>query len=96
MLDVTVGDIRRLEGKLDKLAEGMTRLILIDERQVLQFGRMEKLENRLIVAEKAGRDTETRLTAWVQRGIGVWGAVVMLWSTWQAFQALRPLLALAH
>lgn len=96
MLDVTTGDIQRLETKLDRLAEGMTRLILIDERQVLQFGRMEKLENRLIAAETAGRSTETRLTAWVQRGIGVWGAVVVFWSAWQALQVLRPLLALAH
>lgn len=92
MADVTATDIKRLEDKLDRLADGMSRLILIDERQVLQSSRVEKLELRLSLAEDAGRKTEARVTSWVQRGVGVWAAVVVGWSVWQV---VHPLLAAA-
>lgn len=92
-MDVTAGDIKRLEDKLDRLADGMTRLILIDERQVLQFGRMEKLENRLHAVEEHTRIADARLTAWVQRGVGGWAAIAAVWTGWQL---LHPALALVR
>jgi hypothetical protein len=50
-LTVSADDLQRVEGKVDKCLEAIERLVLIDERQVVQGQRMGQIEQRCAVME---------------------------------------------
>lgn len=50
-LNVSADDLQRVEGKVDKCLEAIERLVLIDERQVVQGQRMGQIEQRCAVME---------------------------------------------
>jgi len=52
-LTVSADDLQRVEGKVDKCLEAIERLVLIDERQVVQGQRMGQLEQRCAVIESS-------------------------------------------
>jgi hypothetical protein len=72
---MTDEDFRRLESKVDKLTDAVTRLILIEERQSSQGERIGKLETNHASLATSHAKTERTLQMWVNRGIGVWVAV---------------------
>lgn len=72
---MTDDDFRRLEGKVDKLTDAVTRLILIEERQTTQGERINKCETQIAVHDSAIGKIDKALHMWVNRGIGVWMTV---------------------
>lgn len=71
-------DFKRLEGKVDKLADAIQRLILIEERQTTQGERIGKVESTVAVHETAIQRTDRKVDQWVNRGIGVWAVAVAI------------------
>lgn len=81
---MTPSDIERFEAKLDRLTEAVTRLVVIEERQASDRGRIEALERRIELLSTDIAQTRTKLDTWVQRGIGMWAAACAAWTIyWQ-------------
>lgn len=77
---VTDDDFRRLESKVDKLTDAVTRLILIEERQSSQGERIGKCESSLAVHDQAIHKTDRKVDQWINRGIGVWAAAGVIFA----------------
>lgn len=73
-------DFLRLEAKVDKLTDAVMRLVLIEERQTTQGERIGACETKLAVTEAAIVKTERKVDQWVNRGVGVWLAAVVLFT----------------
>lgn len=71
-------DIDRLEAKVDKLTDAMTGLVLFIERQAVQATTLADHGKRI-------RETEQKLAAWINRGIGAWGIAAVAFSAYRAF-----------
>lgn len=80
MSDVSHEDFKRLEGKVDKLADAIQRLILIEERQTTQGERLGKCEATLTVHDALIHKVDGKVERWVNRGIGVWAVAVALFA----------------
>jgi uncharacterized coiled-coil protein SlyX len=65
-------DFRRLESKVDKLTDAVTRLILVEERQTTQGERIGKVEVTLAHHDARIDNNRAEIDRWVQRGIGAW------------------------
>jgi uncharacterized coiled-coil protein SlyX len=68
-------DFKRLESKVDKLTDAVMRLVLIEERQSTQGERIGKVETQVASLQTAHNKTDKTLHMWVNRGVGVWVAV---------------------
>lgn len=73
-------DLRRLEDKVDKLADAIQRLILIEERQTSQGERLNKVESTIEVHDVRIQHVDRKIEMWVNRGIGVWGLAVTVFA----------------
>jgi hypothetical protein len=73
-------DFQRLENKVDKLTDAVMRLVLIEERQTTQGERIGACETKLAVTEAAIVKTERKVDQWINRGVGVWLAAVVLFT----------------
>lgn len=73
-------DFLRLEAKVDKLTDAVMRLVLIEERQTTQGERIGACETKIAVTEAAISKTERKVDQWVNRGVGVWLAAVVLFA----------------
>lgn len=73
-------DFQRLENKVDKLTDAVMRLVLIEERQTTQGERIGACETKLAVNEAAIAKTERKVDQWVNRGVGVWLAAMVLFT----------------
>lgn len=51
--NVTPDDIRRLEGKVDKMANAVEKLILIEDRQSTQTSRLDKHDTAITAVESS-------------------------------------------
>ena len=71
-------DFRRLESKVDKLTDAVTRLILVEERQTTQGERLGKVEVTLATHELSIVNNRAEIDRWVQRGIGAWAVAAVL------------------
>ena len=80
---MTDDDFKRLESKVDKLTDAVTRLILIEERQSSQGERIGKVETQIAVLENAHGKTDKILNMWINRGVGVWVAAGCIWAVIQ-------------
>jgi hypothetical protein len=76
----TDSDFLRLENKVDKLTDAVMRLVLIEERQTTQGERIGACEAKIQVNESAIAKTEKKVDQWVNRGIGVWLAAMLLFT----------------
>jgi hypothetical protein len=76
----TDSDFLRLENKVDKLTDAVMRLVLIEERQTTQGERIGACEAKIAVNESAIAKTERKVDQWVNRGIGVWLAAMLLFT----------------
>lgn len=77
---MTDDDFRRLESKVDKLAETLTKLVLVEERQVNQGERIGKVEQRVSAVEASATKIDRKVEMWINRGIGVWGLAVTVFA----------------
>lgn len=76
----------RIEDKLDRLTEAVTKLVLIDERQIRQGERIGKLEEMHSEEVLARVTLEKKVDMWINRGIGIWLFASSLVGLWQVFK----------
>lgn len=77
---VSQEDFNRLEAKVDKLTDAVSKLILFEERQATQGERIGKCETKLAVVEQTITRVDNKVERWVNRGIGVWALAVALFA----------------
>jgi hypothetical protein len=77
---MTDDDFRRLESKVDKLTDAVGKLILIEERQANQGVRIGAVEAQLSVQDAMLQRIDRKVDQWVNRGVGVWAAVAVVFS----------------
>jgi hypothetical protein len=77
---MTDDDFRRLEGKVDKMADAVMKLVLVEERQANQGERIGRVEQRVAAVEASAIKTDRTLQMWINRGIGVWGVAVVVFT----------------
>lgn len=77
---MTDDDFKRLEGKVDKLSDAVTKLVLVEERQTNQGERIGRVEQRVAAVEASTAKTDKVLHQWINRGIGVWAVVLVLFT----------------
>lgn len=80
---MTDDDFRRLESKVDKLADAVTKLVLVEERLSNQGERIGRVEQRIAVTESSHTKLDRKVEMWINRGIGVWGLAVTLFAAIQ-------------
>jgi urocanate hydratase len=80
---MTDDDFKRLEGKVDKLADAVMKLVLVEERQINQGERIGKVEQRAAAFETAIQRIDRKVEMWINRGIGVWGLAALLFTLLQ-------------
>lgn len=71
---MTDDDFKRLESKVDKLADAIGKLILFEERQAHQGQRIGAAEGLLSVHEALIQRIDRKTDQWINRGMGVWAA----------------------
>ena len=87
-------ELSRLEGKVDKCLEAIERLVLIDERQIVQGQRMGQLEQRCAAIEvqvhaqteklaDAIRATSSKLDKWINFGLGAYALAATAFTIYQ-------------
>lgn len=69
-------DFLRLEGKVNDIATALNKLVVVEERQLTQGERIGRLEAELAAEKERHQATREELNRWINRGIGVWVAVV--------------------
>lgn len=71
---------RRLEDKVDKLADAMAGLLVYIERQTVQAAAITTLTARQLA-------TEQKVDMWVNRGMGMWAMVLLAFALYKTFPA---------
>ncbi len=77
---MTDDDFRRLESKVDKLTDAVGKLILFEERQATQGQRLGNAEAKIGIHEVSLQRVDRKVDQWVNRGIGIWAAVAIVFS----------------
>jgi hypothetical protein len=77
---MTDDDFKRLETKVDKLTDAVGQLILIEERQANQGVRIGAVEAQLSVQDAMLQRVDRKVDQWVNRGVGIWAAVAVVFS----------------
>jgi len=77
---MTDNDFKRLEGKVDKLADAVTKLVLVEERLSNQGERIGRAEQRIAMVETSSGELDRKVEMWINRGIGVWGLAVTVFA----------------
>lgn len=82
---MTPDAFERLEAKIDKLTEAVSRLVLVEERQTNQGERIGALEQRVSACEVFSRASDQKIDKWVNRGIGVWAVAAAIFALFSKF-----------
>ena len=77
---MTDDDFRRLESKVDKLTDAVSKLVLVEERLANQGERIGRVEQRVSVVETSHSKLDRKVEMWINRGTGVWGLAVTLFA----------------
>lgn len=72
-MELSRDDIDRMESKLDKLAEAIGHLVLVEERQLMHSTRIAKVEAAVEHGAAEIIKVDRKVDQWINRGIGVWG-----------------------
>ena len=72
--------IARIENRIDRLTDAITELVRVEERQLAANVRISDLEVHTAKIEAATQKNEREIDKWVNRGIGVWGLVAIIWT----------------
>lgn len=83
-------DFRRLESKVDKLTDAVTKLVLVEERQANQGARIGSVEQKVAAIDAALLKVDRTVHMWINRGIGVWALVVVLFALVQLGAKFAP------
>lgn len=73
-------NLTSIERRLDRLADAVEKLVLIEERQSAQGVRIGAVEKRVITVEAAQRATDKKVDMWINRGIGAWAIAATLFA----------------
>lgn len=79
--------LNRLEAKMDRLTEAVTALVRVEERQMTHGQRIGALESRASTTETNITNVRTELSKWINRGVGGWALVIVLWTIYLAVAA---------
>ena len=82
-------DLRRIETKVDKLTDAVTRLILVEERQTAQGVRITSLEDKTEELEYKYNKVDRKVERWVNMGMGAWAIVVVIFAFVQLVAKLQ-------
>lgn len=80
-------NLLRIEEKLDKLTEAVTRLVVIEERQLTQGQRLGALEVKTETLAQRLENTDRVLQKWINFGMGAWAVVGVLFALWKTVGA---------
>ena len=83
---MTDDDFKRLEAKVDKLTDAVGKLILFEERQATQGERIGSIEAKISVHDATLNRIDRKIDQWVNRGFGVWGAAIVVFTVVQFFK----------
>lgn len=78
MNDLQPLTLARLEAKLDSLTEAVTKLVLLEERQITQAQRLTAVESKQENLETAQRELEKKVDRLINRGVGIWAVVTII------------------
>ena len=73
-------DLKRIETKVDKLTDAVTRLILVEERQTAQGVRITALEDKTEDLDNKYNKVDRKVERWVNMGMGAWAIVVVIFA----------------
>jgi hypothetical protein len=82
-------DLRRIETKVDKLTDAVTRLILVEERQTAQGVRITALEDKTEELDYKYNKVDRKVERWVNMGMGAWAIVVVIFAFVQLVAKLQ-------
>lgn len=82
---ISVVDFRRFEKKLDLLSDAIGKLVLVEERQSNQNMSIIELRKDIEANRLAIDKTDKLLQQWINRGIGVWGLAITIFSLVEIF-----------
>ena len=82
-------DLKRIETKVDKLTDAVTRLILVEERQSAQGVRIGTLEQKAVKFEEDIGRVDRKIERWVNMGMGAWAIVVVIFAFVQLVAKLQ-------
>lgn len=77
---INTEDFRRLEYKVDEIVKVLSKIVLVEERQSNQGQRITENEKSIAVLYSKHDDLEKTVTKWINRGIGIWGVAVFLFT----------------
>lgn len=75
MMSISSDDFCRLESKVDKMADAINRLVLIEERQTTQGSRIGTIETDVAAIKVLVAANDKKVDQWINRGMGIWIAV---------------------
>ena len=79
-------NLTSIERRLDRLADAVEKLVLIEERQSAQGIRIGTVEDRIVSVENAQRATDAKVDMWINRGIGAWAIAATLFAALKTFK----------
>jgi hypothetical protein len=82
-------DLKRIETKVDKLTDAVTRLILVEERQTAQGVRITALEDKTEELDYKYNKVDRKVERWVNMGMGAWAIVVVIFAFVQLVAKLQ-------
>lgn len=82
-MEFGIEDFRRLESKVDRLADAVQRLVLIEERQSNMGERIVIVEERVKANEESINKVSVKLERWINRWIGVCGVAALMYSIFE-------------
>lgn len=82
-------DLKRIETKVDKLTDAVTRLILVEERQTAQGVRITNLEDKTEELDHKYNKVDRKVERWVNMGMGAWAIVVVIFAFVQLVAKLQ-------
>ena len=77
---MTDDDFRRLEEKVDRLTDAVTRLVIFEERQGNQGERLAQLDMRVTGLDAAAHKLERKVDQWINLGRGAWALALVLFA----------------
>jgi hypothetical protein len=77
-----VAQLQRLENKVDKLTDAVTQLVRVEERQINHGVRIGEVEHEVALIRQYVSTVEKKVDQWVNRGIGVWGVTLLVWTVY--------------
>lgn len=94
-------DFTRLERKVDKLSDSIDKLVLIEERQTNQSQKLHDMQNAFEVFkvetikdnqahDRKLLDLEKKQDTWINRGVGIWAAVLVIFALAKFGTAFLP------